>query len=199
MSIKGNKQDDQKKEEKKKDQFIRERNWQTQQICFMIGLLNLVGDIMLEQPLKMETKALSLFKVSHIILNDKFYDVKALTQERVQKLIEKDELNEVLKSTIKKRSQTYRILEHIHVLIDILNHTRFKISTSHFNINFIEDKRSLDTVNLDSILFFKKDIEQIGSKIHHALVDIVHFSHTSHVFHLPRGNTEFMSIILSDN
>lgn len=164
----------------------------------MIGLLNLVGDMMLEKPSKMETKPLALFKVNHIILEDKYFDVKKMTKERVDRLIEKDRQNKVLNSTIKKRAQMYRVLEHIHVLMDILAQTRFSFITANSKINFIDDKRCLDVVNVDSIIMFKCDIERIGRKIHQALVDIVNYSNSSHIFYLPRGNTEFMTIFFSE-
>ena len=184
---------------KKREQFKKERNWQTQQICFIIGLLNLVGDMTLEQPSKMETKALALFKVSHVMLDDKFFDVKSMTKDRVQYLINKDKANNILPSTIKKRAQIYRVLEHIHVLMDILSETRFKYSTCPLKINFIHDKRTLDVVDVDSMMMFKNDIERIGTNIHHALIDMVKYSNTSHVFRLPRGNTEFMSLFFDEH
>ena len=183
---------------KKREQFKKERNWQTRQICFMIGLFNLIGDMTLETPQKMETKALALFKVSHIMLDDKFFDVKTMTKERVELLIEKDKENNILLSTIKKRAQVYRVLEHIHVLMDILKDTRFSYMTSQLKINFIEDKRTLDVVDVDSIMMFKNDIETIGSKVHGALIEMAKNSTTSQIFRLPRGNTELMSFFFDD-
>ena len=137
----------------RKDQFINERNWQTQQLCILIAMLNQIGDVTIERPQKMKTKSLVFFKVTLIQIGNKTFDIKRLTTTRIEQLSERDKQYKLSEITMKRRRDVYKIMEHIHVLMDIvIQETRFKIFTTNDKHNSLEDKRVLKTIEMDDII-----------------------------------------------
>ena len=145
--------------------------WQSQQVCFMIGVLNLIGGIAIERPQKLYTKCPPFLKVNYIEIDDYRYDVKSITKEKIDFLIEKNKLENISDSVLKRRTKLYRIFEHLHSIMDIVNKTRFKIITENDKHTILIDKRSLNKSIVDGIVFDKERIKIVGSKIHEMLLE----------------------------
>ena len=56
-----------KKSKPKKKPFLIMRDYQTQQVCLLIGILNLKFEIVYEKPFKSTSKSLQFIKVSKLI------------------------------------------------------------------------------------------------------------------------------------
>ena len=101
-----------------KEQFIRCRNWQTQQCSFLIGLLNIVGDLVIERPIKIKTKSLPFYRVQSITINGTVFDIKemiAIFEDCTTKVFEgrfinwieyKNDLKNDLTKYINKKTKT---------------------------------------------------------------------------------------------
>lgn len=184
----------------RKEQFVVERNWQTQQLCMLVGMLNLLGDIIIEKPMKFRTKALVFFRVLSVEIEGKQFNIKELTEKRIDELCYRDACSQVSDITRKRRKDVYKIMEHLHVLMDIvINETRFELITSNAKHNSLDDKRTLKVVKIDSLSISKNEMKVIGAELHNAIYDELISDHIKTTLCLTRGNTQIMSILVDDH
>ena len=183
-----------------KEQFIRCRNWQIQQCSFLIGLLNTIGDLMIVRPTKMKTKSLPFYRVQSITINDQTFDVSQMVEERINKLVEKDMSKNVSSTTINRRKDVYKVMEHLHVLMDVLvNESGYKIETTNDKHCSLFDKRILHSVDYGLDVFKNKlQIKRIGEKMNAFLTQMFTNETIKNKSDLKYGDTEIMAILLSE-
>lgn len=172
-------------------------NWFSEQVCFLIGILNLVAELEIQKPRKVSWKYLSFIKVTTVKLGNKIYDVKTSVDNRILELIERDKQQDVDEGKINRRMKIYKMKEMIHVLMDIVNETRFKLKTEENGNNISIDKRVIQSAVIDGIFYSKSEIRIIGHKLHEILMNMFlsNFRHQGKVT-IKKGDTEIMSILL---
>lgn len=184
----------------RKEQFIIERNWQSQQLSILVSMLNLVGDIILEKPIKSKTRSLAFFKVISVTINNKHLNVRSLTEKRVEELCQKDKQNEVNETKMKRRKDVYEIMEHLHVLMDIvIKETRFELVTSNTKHNSLNDKRSLKSCIIDNVSLCKNEIKVFGNALHEAIMKDLMSDEMKSTCYFQKGNTQLMSIFVDES
>ena len=70
----------------------------------------------------------------------------------------------------KRRMKIYKMKEMIHLLMDIIDETRFFIKTEENGNNISIDKRVIQSAVIDSITNQKSEIKMIGHKLHEILM-----------------------------
>ncbi|ELP87852.1 hypothetical protein EIN_274190 [Entamoeba invadens IP1] len=184
----------------KSSQFKRTRNWHSQQCCVLISLLNQYFDVTYLRPFKFSTKSVPFIWVQSLQNNTNKINTQKLTDERVNVLIEADRKNDIDDKTIKRRCESYRIMEHLHVLMDVLSTTRFDYQTTSDKHENIPDRRILKSVNVDGYVFSREKMEDVGNKINSILLERALFLDKSQATLLYKGDTELMcALLLNDS
>ena len=183
-----------------KEQFIRCRNWQTQQCSFLIGLLNTVGDLTIVRPTKVKIKSLPFYRIESVYINGNTINVNEMVEERINKLVEKDLTKNVSSSTIARRKDVYKVMEHLHVLMDILiTETSYTMETTNDKHCSLFDKRILNSIDYGfEVNKNKLQIKRIGEKMNAFLTDQFVNDTIKNKIELIHGDTEIMSILLSE-
>ena len=182
---------------RKRDQFKRERNIQSRQVCFLIAVLNLVGTIKLKRPFKLRTQSLPFIKVMTITINDKEYDIQKMTNERVEVRTKQDEESDIAKNTIMRRQEQYQVIEHIHALYEVLEETRFEFETTIEKRDYNAERKALKSVTVDGIYYDENTIQLIGEEIHAILTKLMFTISLEDCKQIDHGDTELMNALLS--
>ncbi|EMD45517.1 hypothetical protein KM1_221080 [Entamoeba histolytica HM-3:IMSS] len=177
--------------------FKRVRDLETKQECFLIGLLQLKYNIICERPYKFKIKSLPFFKVKTLYNVYESIDVQKLTNERVKSLVDKDRADNVDEKTIRRRTEVYRISEHLHVLMDILISNGTNIKTKKNRHTTMADRRNLYSINYEGINFSKKEIVEKGGSIHSLISEEFTKKRPNSTSLLPLCDTEIMSLLLN--
>ena len=172
-------------------------DWFSEQVCFMIGILDLVADLEIQKPRKVSRKYLSFIKVNYVHIDDKTYDVKASVENRITELLERDKQQDIDDDKIKRRMKIYKMKEMIHVLMDITKETRFRLTTEENGNNISIDKRVIQSAYVDGICFQKSEIKVVGHRLHEMLMRVFISSvYDQGKVLLKKGDTEIMSLLL---
>ncbi|ELP84844.1 hypothetical protein EIN_284000 [Entamoeba invadens IP1] len=181
----------------KKDQFTKSRNWQSQQVSFLIALLSLKYNITFEKPSKLPTKSLTIFKAVTLTNEKDFIDVKKLTENRIKKLIESDERKNINEKIIRRRLESYRIMEHLHVLMDFIKGDPvYSLQCKDDKHTTLQDRRVINTIAFDGFVYDKKAIKAKGTKVQKIMMDRVKLHSANDAFKIDVGDTEIMTAIL---
>ena len=182
--------------ESKKKPFLVMRDYQSQQACILLALLNLHYDIVCERPFKSTSRSLQFIKISKLINSNGTINVKQMTTERINNLLKEDNRKGITEKTLLRRKDVYKVTEHLHVICDLALQigVHFDIKTDKRTIE--QDRFTIRKIVYDGIIFDKVDIVQIGTNIHKMLIDLfVGLNHTS-TLTLPKCDTEVMSYLL---
>ncbi|EDR24248.1 hypothetical protein EDI_306170 [Entamoeba dispar SAW760] len=175
--------------------FIKTRDQQSEQQCILIALLNLKFDILLEKPRKINTESLSFFKVLELVDGRNRINLKTLTDNRVQSLIKENQINGVDEKTIKRRQEVYKIMEHIHVLLDIAQSVGYKIKTNYGKRTTLRDNRLLESFEIDGLEVGNIGLGSKGRIIHEILINYSSQTSSGHSFVLTRENPRLQSTL----
>lgn len=187
------------KQPKEKDdckQFVHDRDWIIQQACFILGILNLVGDIVIKRPRKTKIKSMTFFTIESITITNETYLVDDLAENRINEIFGPITIEKT--TTSNKRRFHFKIVEYIHVLLQIIEKTRFSVTTIDRKYNVTSKKKMLTGANVDNIIYDKKDIITIGSKVHEIIQSEFFRTNKPASFTIHRGNTEIMAALLAD-
>ncbi|EKE40696.1 hypothetical protein ENU1_082290 [Entamoeba nuttalli P19] len=178
--------------------FIKSRNHQSEQQCILIALLNLKFDILLEKPRKINTESLSFFKVLELIDGRNRINLKTLTDTKVQSLIKENQINGIDEKTIKRRLEVYKIMEHIHVLLDIAQSVGYKIKTNYGKRTTLRDNRLLESFEIDGLEVNNIDLDSRGRIIHEVLVNYSSQTSSGYSFIIKKENPKLQSILFKE-
>ena len=134
------------------------------------------------------------FTIDHIIIDGITYYVDNLVEKRINDIFELERLSKSNSSN--KRRFHFKIVEYIHVLIDITEKSRFSLTTVFRKYNVTSKKKMLTGAVVDGINYGKAEIKEIGSKVHSIILNEFEFQDKPNEFVLGRGNTEIMTALL---
>lgn len=177
-------------------QFVHDRDWSIQQVCFLIGILNLVADICVKKPKKLQTKSLIFFTIEYVSFENTNYRIDVLVEKRINEIF--DSFKEERSTSSNKRRFHFKIVEYIHVLLDILQKTRFEILTVDRKYNVTSKKKMVTGALIDGLDFSRQDIKIIGTKVHSIIMNEFQNHQKPNEFWLMKGNTEIMAALLSN-
>ena len=164
------------------DAFKKSRNYQVYQQCILIALLSSFFDVVIKQPVKRSVVSLQMLRIISISSKqtNEVINVDEFVTQRCKEKYEND-LRNISMKTAKRRYDTNRISELIHLLIDILFEENYRFSSK-----FTDGKNGapvVETVNAiftpDQRVFTKQDIITKGMRIN------------QHLTALLQSNTEF--------
>ena len=178
--------------------FRKTKNYQSEEQAVFIALLNMKYDIVIERPFKAIKASSTFFKIVKLVNAEEVIDVKSEVENSIEQLLENDRKQNVPVKTIKRRNENYKIVEHIHNSIGLLQSLGYNLIINKTNKKKTSAKYKTVTISFDGICFNQNDIERKGKMIIDVIDDkMKHLSRKNNII-IPRGDTEFMSILLSD-
>ena len=101
--------------------FLKLRSFQVYQQCILLGLLNRHFEITIHIPSKRSIVTRQFFKVDELKNENDSIKVDEYVEQRCKEKFEKDLANGVSEKTARRRLDTNKITEQIHLYIDILS------------------------------------------------------------------------------
>ena len=178
---------------KNNEAFLKLRSYQVYQQSILLALLNRYFEITLQIPSKRSIVTRQFFKIEEIRNGNDVIKVEEYVEHRCKEKYEKDLLEGISEKTAKRRYDTNRITEQLHLMIDLL------IDFGHlFNSKWTSGKKGAQIVEtIQEILtpyefISNNQIPLLGSRINDYLCDQLFQRKISR---LRKNDTTFLEII----
>ena len=154
---------------KRKYQFREKRNYQVAEISILYMLLNEHFEIEISKTLfRKSTAAKRLFRLKSLTRKNEIIYVEDIIKRRCKEKLTVDINNGTNENTARRRLESYKINEMIHLMIDILEFYGYYFQ-SHYSTG-IDGQYQNETIKRiwlrDKILYGQIEIENVGMKIH---------------------------------
>ena len=145
--------------------FEKCRNYQTQQLCTLLYLLNKYFAIEIQRPLKTNTDCLPFVPVVSIKNGNDEINVIQFVDKRIKELYQVDIDSGVSEKTAKRRVSNNKCVENLHLFSDILECLGFAFECKSTTGKKGRKKQTITRINYSKTIYEKKDIEEIGEKV----------------------------------
>ena len=181
------------KKTRRQNPFRNKRNYQVSQQCVFLALLNQYFDIKVKSPPKCSTVAQQFIRIDKLYQtvdgkSENELEIENFINARCRRLYELDLEKGITKKTANRRSETNRITETVHYLMDLLREFDY-----FFNVTIIDGKKGTLRVEnvVDTrfhplcstyIVMNKESILSCGQAINNAICTVVGCTKNSIVF-----------------
>ena len=150
--------------------FEKSRNYQTEQLCTLLYLLNDTFSIEIQRPLKTNTDCLPFVPVVSIKNGNDEVNVIQFIDRRIKELFQVDLDSGVSEKTAKRRVSNNKCVENLHLFSDILECIGYEFECKSTTGKKGRKKQTITRIYHADDVYEKKDIEEIGERINKTIL-----------------------------